>query len=80
MEENTVINNTSFTNYLDKYFVVKDKNGNLIPFNNWSSKHSIKNNIKNSPYYSYLTFDAEEVIKQVRIDTAIKDLENCGLI
>lgn len=79
MEENTVIN-TSFTNYLDKYFVVKDKNGNLIPFNNWNSKHSIKNNIKNSPYYSYLTYDVEETIKQIRIDEALTALEIHGLI
>ncbi len=72
MEENTGIN----TYLLDEYLIVKDKNGNLIPFNNWNSKCSIKN----SPYYSYVTFDVEETIKQVRINKTLNDLANRGLI
>lgn len=76
MEENTVIN-SYFTNLSDKYVVVKDKNGNLIPFNNcWNSKYSIKNN----PYYSYLISDIEDTIKQLRINESLTILKNRGLI
>lgn len=67
MEENTVIN-TSFTNWLDKYVVVKDINGNLIPFN-WGGK---------GPHP--ISFDFDETIKQARINETLTDLKNRGLI
>ena len=68
MEENRVID-TSFTNWLDKFVVVKDKNGNLIPLNNWNSKGP-----------NSISLDWKDVIAQARINEALDNLKNRGLI
>ena len=66
MEENTNIYN-SFPNWLDKYVVVQDKNGNI-------------NSLKNTQMSNLMNYYLEERTKRVKIHKALTNLKNRGLI